>query len=399
MSDLPAIEHHPGFTLIRIGGDPYRRGLQHGRLLGDGVRRLRDIFYRDVVDLHGRPLGLALRGIMAPILLAMYRHIPRELRLEMRGVAAGAGVSFWDVLTFNCFDDLLHSLWLLPPLLSKVPFVGNRFACSSFALLAERTLDGRLLHGRNLDYEVANGYLAGDGAVTRALLQNVVVIDCRPSTGRPFLSVGWPGVVGVVTSLNAAGLSLACLTSTLTGETPNGIPLPLLYRQISQYASSLDQAERLIRGARLTIGNNLLVASAAENDARVFELSPRHVATRSPRDGALVTTNHFAHDEMIPHQNGWVVPSSVNRHSRLDSLCASGPATREQAAEFLLDTVCPDPAAADDPWSCLRNPGTIYSTLTEPATARVWVRTYDQPDRSYVELQGSWAVRRAAVPA
>lgn len=390
----PQLERHPGFTLIRIAGAPFERGLQHGRLLGAQIRSLRATLYRDVVFLHGPLFGLAMQVVMAPILMALHRHIPRELRLEMRGVARGAGVSYWDVLIFNCFDDMLHALWLIPQALRRVPLIGSRLACSSFAVLGERTRDGRLLHGRNLDYEVASGVLAGDGAVTRALKGHVVVIETRPERGRHFLSVGWPGVVGVVTSINDAGLSLACLTSTLNGETPNGIPLPILYRLISQYADSLDGAERLVRQAKITIGNNLLVASSAEDDARVFELSPFGIVARRPRDGAVVTTNHFEHEQMAPTQTGWVVQSSLDRCERLGALCGEGRIDPGRAAEFLRDThgLAPDGNA----WSCLENPGTIYSSVAEPDSGRVWVRVADAPDRPFVELRASWAEERVA---
>jgi acyl-CoA:6-aminopenicillanic acid acyl transferase len=384
----------PGFRRVRIGGGPFERGLQHGEQLRDGVRGLRDILYREVVDFHGRPLGCLLRAVMAPFLLAMHRHIPRSLRLEMRGVATGASVPYWDVLIFNCFDDLLHGLWLLPPLLAKVPFVGNRFACSSFALTSESTAHGELLHGRNLDYEVVNGYLASDGAVTRALKTNLVVLECEPSEGLPFLSVGWPGFVGAVTGVNRAGLSLACLTSTVNGETPNGLALPLLYRQILERAGSLDDAERLLRDTRRTIGNNLLIASAAEDDARVFELSPHGVAVRRTRNGRITTTNHFVHDEMTQHQNGWVFPSSVDRQARLEALCADGRHGPLEAGGFLLDTL--SLAANSDPWSCLQNPGTIYSTIAEPASGRIWLRVNDRPEREFVEVAASWARQPAS---
>ena len=397
MAALPDLEHHSGFTLIRISGTPYERGLQHGRLLGEQIRSLREVFYRDVVNLHGRPFGIAMRAVMLPILLSLQRHIPAELRLEMRGVASGAGVSYWDVLTFNCFDDMLHALWLIPQWLQKVPYLGARLSCSSFAVAAARTRDGRLLHGRNLDYEVASGILAGEGAVTRALKEHVVAIEIRPDRGQALLSVGWPGVVGVVTSINAAGLSLACLTSTLRGETPNGVPLPILYRLISQYSTSLDDTERLIRRARLTIGNNLLVSSATEDDARVIELSPRYVAVRRLRDGAIVTTNHFEHEQMTPRQEGWVVPNSLHRSARLGTLCADGAVAPERAAEFLRDTL----SLAEDgsEWSCIENAGTIYSSVAEPASGRVWLRVNDRPEREFVELTASWASAGLAVPA
>jgi hypothetical protein len=397
VSFRPSVEQFPGLKLIRVAGTPFQRGLQHGQLLRHEIGSLRSTFYRKLIFGRGRLSGLATQAAIAPILLALHRHIPRELRQEMRGVAAGAGVPYWDILIFNCFDDMLHGLWLIPQAFERVPLLRSRFACSSFALLGKHTDDGRLLHGRNLDYEVANSFLDADGTVTAALKEHVVAIEYQPSRGVPFISVGWPGVIGVVTSLNAASLSLACLTSTHSGETVNGVPLPLLYRCISQYASSLEQAEVLIRQAPLTIGNNLLVASGREQQARLFELSPHRVEVRYPRDDVLVTTNHFIHDSMMPFQNGWVAQSSVDRHTRLGSLCAARSVDWRGAAEFLRDTV----SLAEDGglWSCLENPGTIYSSVVEPLGGQLWVRVNDLPDRPWVGLEPSWSQAPAAVGA
>src|SRR5437867_5842422 len=105
MSRPAPIERHPGFTLVRIAGRPYERGLQHGELLRDGVHRLRDAFYREVVNARGLARGLALQAVITPIVLLMRRHIPPELRLEMRGVADGAGVPYRGCPVFNCLDD------------------------------------------------------------------------------------------------------------------------------------------------------------------------------------------------------------------------------------------------------------------------------------------------------
>jgi hypothetical protein len=382
------------FPFVTVSGTPFQLGFQQGQLLREGIRGLRRAFYREIVYSKGPFHGIGFQAATTPLLLAMHRYIPGELRAEMRGVAAGAGVPYWDILTLNCFDDLIHGLWLIPKLAGKLP-LANRFAfaCSSFALLGERTRDGQVLHGRNLDYEI-HGSLAAEGVVTRVLRESLVAVEYRPAQGQRFISIGWPGVIGVVTSLNEASLSLACLTSSIDGETPNGLPLPLLYRQISQHARSLAEAEQMIRAAKRTIGNNLLVASGRENDARVFELAPRDVAVRQAVDGILTTTNHFQHDTMAEHQNGWVIPNSLDRYQRLQTLCSSSGCGIDEAESFLRDTV--SLAADENVWSCLENPGTIYSTVAEPVRGRLWVRVNDQPERSFSEISGSWVAQPVA---
>ena len=220
----------------------------------------------------------------------MHPNVPRELREEMRGVADGAHVPYRDILLLNCFDDVLHALIQLNPVLAPVlqhrfvrPVLGwlgspptpapmPGFACSSFVLTGARSATGSPIHGRNLDYMIGDGFIDPEGLVPIELRRNLATFVVRPTRGWAFASVAWPGFVGAVTTLNAAGLSLACLTSTVPRETANATPLLLLYRTIAQYASTLDEAEWLIRGTHRTIGNNVTMASGPANDARRFEL-------------------------------------------------------------------------------------------------------------------------------
>ena len=402
--DRARVEAHDGFLLVELTGEPYERGRQHGVALRDQVRLFRDRLYRDIIFGRGRGLGAAFTAVLWGVASRMHPHIPRELRAEMRGVADGAGISYRDILLFNCFDDVLHGLIQLNPILA--PIVNHRFvapilgrlACSSFVLTGSRSASGRPIHGRNLDYVLHDGFVDPTGIVPRVLRDHVTVFLVRPTRGRPFVSIAWPGYVGAVTAMNADGLSLACLTSTVPRETPNGIPMPLLYRLMAQYSGSLDEAEWLVRGARRTIGNNLTVASGSEGDARLFEFTVDRLAVMPPRDGLVLATNHFQDPAMAELQaGGWVIPNSVYRLDRLAQLFANGRFALADAQAALTD-VCPLDDA-EQWWDCLQNPGTIYSTVADPARLRLWVRTHDGAERDFVELDLAERLTARAVPA
>src|SRR3954447_6682232 len=300
---LPTLTEHDGLLVVELTGTPYERGRQHGTQLGDRVRHLRQRLIRDIVFGKGLVMGSGLLGILYGILARMHPNIPRELREEMRGVAAGARVPYRDILLLNCFDDVLHALIQLNPVLAPLlqhrfvrPVLGwlgapppppPGFACSAFALTGEASITGSPIHGRNLDYLVNDGFVDPEGIVPRELRENLVVFLVRPQRGRAFASVAWPGFVGLVTALNADGLSLACLTSTVSHETANGTPLLLLYRLIAQYAGTLDETEWLLRGTRRTIGNNLTVTSGPADDARCFELTMSRVRAVPSVDGVV----------------------------------------------------------------------------------------------------------------
>jgi hypothetical protein len=152
-----------------------------------------------------------------------------------------------------------------------------------------------------------------------------------------------------------------------------------------------------MRATRRTIGNNLLVACGRDDDARVFELAPNFVFRRKPHQGVLITTNHYAHEHAVPHQQGWVTQGSIDRQLRLEDLCRAGIHSPRQAADFLRDTHSLHPDG--DRWSCIENPGTVYSSVTEPSTGRYWVRANDRPERDFIPLEASWAARSAEAAA
>jgi hypothetical protein len=372
-------DQRDGFRVVRLRGSGYERGYQHGTVLRDSVRYFRDAFYRDLLYARSRVLGLSLSGIFLTLATRMERFIPREQRDEMRGVADGAGINYRDVLILNAFDDAIHGVSKLATVATWAQRVRGYFACSSFVRLGE----SGPIHGRNLDYMVADSAVDPDGIVTRVLRENVVLFINEPDRGRPFTSVAWPGYIGVVTGMNAAGISLACHTSWTPGETIHGVPLPLLYRHVVQYAGSISQAEYLLRRARKTIGNNLSMASAAERDARAVELTPGHVSTWAPRDGALAVTNHFQDPALGEPQEraGWVFPNSISRLERLHELLPETPPTLSAAQSVLSDAT---PVRSDlGEWDCLVNPGTIYSTVFDPARLRLSIRVFDRPDRGF----------------
>lgn len=370
------------FRVVHLRGSAYERGMQHGTILRESVRLFRDAFYRDLLYARSKLLGASLNGMFLTLATRMERYIPRELRDEMRGVADGAGVGYHDILILNCFDDAIHGLAKLAPVMQAMQRVKGFFACSSFVRLGAMGP----VHGRNLDYMVADSTVDPNGVVTRVLRENVIVFIHDPQRGHRFMSVAWPGLVGIVTGMNAAGISLACHTSWTPGETIHGVPLPLLYRHVVQYSSTLAETEQRLRRAPRTIGNNLSIAAGKEGHAMALELTPGHVASWEAREDVLAVTNHFQDPALLEPQAqaGWLFPNSLSRLDRLHTILPETPPTRIAAQTVLSDAVPPE--HVPDAWHCIVNPGTIYSTVFEPASLRFSVRVFDRPDRPFESL-------------
>jgi hypothetical protein len=390
------VSQRGSFIVLEVAGDAYTRGLQHGMAVADRIRVLRNRLFDQIIYRRGRVVGAGFASVLYSILAKMHPHIPREIREEMRGIADGAGVKYREILLFNCFDDMLHGLMKIGPAFQSItkhrfiaPMIG-RFACSSFVVPAERSQTGGPLHGRNLDYFVSDEFIDPEWLVPKALRENVIVLSVRPDDGQPYASVTWPGFIGVVTGMNAAGLSLACHTSVVHRERIGATPMPFIYHSVMRHATTLDEAEWILRGSRRTIGNNLTMACSNSGEGRRFELSMDLFASHGAVDGLVRTTNHFQDPALKPNQEGWVVPSSEFRLDRMGQLFGEGTHGPSAACEALTDVTPFSPEQYQ--WDCMLNPGTIYGTVFEPAERRLWVRANDRADRQFeaVDLAAAW---------
>ena len=73
--------------------------------------------------------------------------------------------------------------------------------CTQFVAAGDATLDGELLHGRNLDWS--------DWDAIDFLLGNPTIIVRHPEGRIPTASIGFPGNVTPYTAISAAALSMA----------------------------------------------------------------------------------------------------------------------------------------------------------------------------------------------
>jgi hypothetical protein len=369
-----------GFVQIRVAGTPVEMGEQHGELLRDEIRDLLEALRHHV--LHGQPgvIGWGIRRAADAATAMMATHAPRRYRDEMAGVARAAGVPYRDILMVACFDDLLANLRMLGALF-------GRLSCSVFALTADRTASRELLCGRNLDYFVASAVADDSWAATNYMKEHLAVIEYYPRDRASFVSVAWPGFVGAVTAMSEWGMVAASMTVATVRSLPLATPSPFLYRRIMEETRALDTAIGILRSARRTQGNNVLLGSAAEGTAAIVEYTPWRLVVRRPIDGWVASTNHFNDPEMVRQHASTVFLSSRERLSRLGELCATHGSTAEvqEARGFLSDLERRSPEANE--FCTLLNPCTIYSAFFQPSQGRMWVRAADRPERTFQEIE------------
>ena len=231
-------------------------------------------------------LGKYRGGVLWPLAVGFSRSLmkdaPERYQRELSAAFAKA----------KCQQEEIDALTVANSLI-ELRRVG---LCSAFLVEPERSASGEMLFGRNFD-------VPAYGSLNRLVL----VVVCRPANRHAFASVTWPGIVGVLSGMNDAGLAIACLDSGPSkDDSPAfclGTPLSLTFRRILEECSNIDEAQKLLAAAKRTTWMNL--AACDRQRAVVFEITPKTVVARKAEDHLLACTNHFRSPELSVRKKCW----------------------------------------------------------------------------------------------
>ena len=337
---------------ITLAGTPFEKGFAHGSLCRGRVLRSIET-YRTKFSRKGpapfswedaraaaRRFAPALSGEFAP-----YAE-------EMRGIAAGAGIGFEDVLALNLRSEILYSA--LAPESAPPPA-----ECTAFAVLPPASAGGAVLAGQTWDYARSQR--------EATFLARFPAEDGRPAMLMP-LEAGMVGGKGV----SSAGICLT-LNALWTPRAGAGIPLHVRMRRILE-APTADEAFR--RAAEEPVaGPACLTVTSRDGRCTGFELDPAGVEELRPEGGVLVHTNHYVSARFrSPDPPGG---STVARYDRLSALLRSKAGLSSADVEsFLRDhengtrSICSHPAP-DTPSERLGEAGsTNYAFVADLAAGR-----------------------------
>lgn len=199
------------------------------------------------------------------------KFIPEEYVAEMKAISEAAGIDYLTLLIVNALGEM---------------------KCSTISVWGERTKDGKILFGRNLDQApLLPGISDKIGCVT---------VYC-PEGKNSVASVGVTGLIGVYSGINDKGLSLANTTSVNAKQSKafEGMPPGFLYRYLLENCATVDDVKKELSNLK----HNVLCASTlmicdAQGKAIVAELGPGGVAIREPKGTIIYATNHFLTEKM-----------------------------------------------------------------------------------------------------
>jgi hypothetical protein len=258
------LEKRGDVWVMELSGTPAQRGKAAGRLIGEQLRWALPRYLQKTLRSE-KPVGKTLQMVQR-----LQATVPREHLTQLDALARAAGVDRDSLLLVNLAPEIFSGL-----------------SCSCLSVFGSKSAGGGVLMARNLDWQ--------DGGVLREL--GLVVIES--GSGNRFASVTWPGLVGVVTGMNAHGLSVANLVVLGRGADPAaGVPVMFALRRALESADSVDDAIQLLRKTKRTIPQNYALADPA--GAKTVETSAGQFREREAGDGFTAITNFLEEERTQP---------------------------------------------------------------------------------------------------
>jgi hypothetical protein len=321
-----AYRRHRGRILeARLWGTPEEIGRQHGRLLHREMIDSEAVLY---AELQKRvPLAPA-RLLLVDLSRFEFRNLDQQMpyarRTEIAAQAAAMRPDpFSEVLPTYPRFVFLQALYDVSLAFEHSPLLG----CTSFALTGDAAFQGHAVLARNFDFEAG------------AVFDDQKAVFLVHEEGRiPYASVAWPGLVGGMTGMNAAGVAVVVHGGRATRPRAEGEPVLQTMRQLLGEARTTGEAVALLRSKGPMVSHIVMLLDR-EGDVAVVERAPGVAAYVRRGTHRVALTNHFEGPLSADPANRAVLAhtSSLARRARLDELLDRLPAGA--SAQAIVDVL------------------------------------------------------------
>lgn len=282
-------------------GNPYQLGLNQGLLTQELAHQQERVFLKKVDELVPSKFWQnMLRKILAYYNRKMYLHVPETYKAEIFGLSKYASDDYNHIAEKYLRILYLHGAHDIGHAMQDLMLVG----CSSFAAWGNKTEDGQLIIGRNFDF------YAGDD-----FAKNKIVAFINPTEGHKFMSVTWPGMIGVVSGMNEHGLTVTINAGKSKIPWVAKTPISILTREILQYASTIDEAIAIAKKRQVFVSESIFIGSAKDKRAITIEVSPKNFGVYDVENSnQLICSNHFQSEAYAEDKNN--IKHKAESHSQ-----------------------------------------------------------------------------------
>lgn len=318
------LENIDGTRVLFLAGTPEEMGHQQGTLLKKQIRHMVDRILYGVGVASSFEKGRWFFGEIEDAQRRIGPFIDPRYLAEMDAIAGAAGLQKEELRLANFFPELFH--------------------CSGFALFGDATVDGKMYHGRILDY------LRGVG-----LEQNAVVMVFQPDQGNAWVNIGYAGFIGSVTAMNAKHVAIGEMGGRGEGNW-DGKPMAQLLREVMERANTLDEAVEIMRQGPRTCEYYYVISDAKTKTAVGIAATPEKFEIIRPGQ---------AHERLPDAIKDAVLMSAGDRYKKLVER------VRAQYGKF----------DADSARDLMKRPvamnSNIHAVLFAPDTLDFWVANAD----------------------
>lgn len=310
-----------------IHGDPLDRGVAMGRLSQDLLFYQEKVFVDQIKEIVPSESYLKfLRFFTIIFNRNLGEYIPDEYRNEIYGISLSCtnaynfiGTPYERQLNYHAAHDIGHTM-------QEYMLVG----CSSFAVWDKKSEDSSLLIGRNFDFYVGDNFA-----------KNKLVSFVNPSRGYKYASVGWAGMIGVLSGMNEAGLTVTINAAKGDIPTSAAMPISILAREILQYASTIKEAYAIAQKHHTFVSESLLIGSAKDGKAAIIEKTPSQIGLFESKSDRIICTNHYQSETFKndpKNVENIATSDSPYRYKRLEKILSDKqPLNPNSAAKILRD--------------------------------------------------------------
>ncbi|OIW22870.1 putative acyl-coenzyme A:6-aminopenicillanic-acid-acyltransferase 40 kDa form [Coniochaeta ligniaria NRRL 30616] len=281
---------------IHCSGSPFEIGQQHGTTARQQIIRSLAFYADYFLSKSGMDWSSAVAAA-GRFQSCLDEHCPHLVE-EMRGIAAGAGVDFGDILALNVRTEISMGMGL------------SSDGCTSLFYKPQT-------HGHN-------GILAQNWDWETAQQENLVALHIKPNSALPALSiVTESGIIGKI-GMNECGVGVCLNAIRAKAVNYAGLPVHVALRSVLESKSREEAINRL---CTVGVAASCHILVADPDDGTGLECSYADIVPLSPSGGIYTHTNHW----LMPHAGpegpiteSIFLPDSVPRLVRLNSLIGMG---------------------------------------------------------------------------
>lgn len=268
---------------LYIKGNALQLGYNNGALTQDLMQKQEAIFFSKVEGfVPSKFKQKLLNTFLKWYNRKMYLNVREDYQAELYGLSQYSSDQYDFIASRYLRNLYLHGAHDIGHAMQDLAMVG----CTSLAVWNENTEDGDMLIGRNFDFYVGDDFA-----------KNKLVEFVQPEDGIPYMSVSWPGMIGVVSGMNKEGVTVTINAGKSRIPFTAKTPISLVTREILQYAKNIEEAIAIAKKRKVFVSESILVGSAHDKSAVIIEVSPKNFGVYSVQNTSKVLcTNHFQSD-------------------------------------------------------------------------------------------------------